>query len=554
MTFALFAALMLVSNFRYENSDDGLIVRAFMGFEGGEPASFSLYVHTLLSWLLWALGKAAPAVPWFSVFQMGLLLLSCAVLARAFLTLAAGYRRATLVGGAAALLYLLVFAAFACCRINYMTTAALAGAAAVAQCLATPLRGNGSVRGHALWLLLFGCAFCLRSQGALPSAAFLGLALAWRLLSAGGAQAEARASRRGAAVALLALAGLIALLVGVRQAELSARGLSADVDWHAARTLLLDYTGFEAAPQLAAGVAGGLPAPLADMVARWYFLDSRITTEALRAMAAAYAGEGGGLLMGWQTLLAQDMRVLLAVLLTMLLGVLCLAAGRGGPRLARAAAALAVLGAVIMLSYLTLTGRAPARAADAVLMPCGALLLGLLLTLRVNPLAGHAARRAALALLCAAVLAVGSASVWLTRRAITRAQDVQSMERARLFTQVGLAHPDWYVLRSPNLFRDSGLTPYAAEGVPANTAVWGDWTCRTPSWYAQLAILGFDGHAFTAADWLREGIVLVSVDEAERAALCAYIGDAVGGAVEAVQVGENGGLTYYRFVRVGGAL
>lgn len=549
----LFAALALVSNFRYENSDDGLITRAFMGFEGGAPASFSLYIHTLLAWLLWLLGTLMPALPWFSLFQVGVLLLSCTVIVKCLLQLAGGYAHPRVAGGVVAALYLLTCAAFACCRINYVTTAALAGAAAVLQSMAAPLGGKGSLRGHGLWLLLFGCAYLLRAQGAIPSAAFIALALVWRLAARPRGTAAARGEVRGALWALAALLMLLLALYGMRVLELAARGLAGEIDWHAARTALLDYTRFETAPQLAMGVAGGLPAPLAKLVSRWYFLDSRITAQAMRAMAAAYAGEGGGLWARWQAFLAQDARVPLAVLLPVALLLLCLTARRGGPRLARTAAALAVLGTLAMLTYLLLAGRAPARAADAVLLPCTALLCGLLLALRVNPLAGAPARRTAAVVLCAAALAVAGASIRLTYRAVTRAQDVQSMERSRLFTQIGLAHPDWYVLRSPNLYRDTSLVPYTAGGIPANTAVWGDWTCHTPGWYAQMAALGIDGHAFAPANWLAGNIVLVSVEDAEISDLCAYLSDAAGGTVQAVQVAENGGLPVYRFALAGGA-
>ncbi|MEG1968073.1 MAG: hypothetical protein RR142_10415, partial [Clostridia bacterium] len=38
MTTAFLLVLSRISSFRFENSDDMLIVKAFMGFEGGIPA------------------------------------------------------------------------------------------------------------------------------------------------------------------------------------------------------------------------------------------------------------------------------------------------------------------------------------------------------------------------------------------------------------------------------------------------------------------------------------------------------------------------------------
>ena len=132
LTLLLFAALFAVSNFRYENSDDALILKSLMGFEGGVPSDFSLYVHTLLMGALAALSRALPGTPWFSLLQLGLLGFSCTVLAKSLLQLS-WKRRGVLTGLLVAVLYLALFAAFACCRVNYTTTAALAGAASLLQ-------------------------------------------------------------------------------------------------------------------------------------------------------------------------------------------------------------------------------------------------------------------------------------------------------------------------------------------------------------------------------------------------------------------------------------
>ena len=83
----LFAGLMAVCGLRYENSDDMLFVKGFMGFEGGEPVSFTLYTHTFLAWIQYALSKAFSLIPWFSVFQVGLLWLSAAVIVKCLIQL-----------------------------------------------------------------------------------------------------------------------------------------------------------------------------------------------------------------------------------------------------------------------------------------------------------------------------------------------------------------------------------------------------------------------------------------------------------------------------------
>ena len=61
----LFAALLLFFSFHYIGNDDVPILRSFMGYEGGVPAHFHLYLHTLLAWALHGLALLFPGVAGF---------------------------------------------------------------------------------------------------------------------------------------------------------------------------------------------------------------------------------------------------------------------------------------------------------------------------------------------------------------------------------------------------------------------------------------------------------------------------------------------------------
>lgn len=80
LALAFFLILSRVTYFRYENSDDFLIVRAFLGFEGVSPSLPHFHLHPLLVWALSLLSAAVPGVAWFSVLQLALLWLSAATL------------------------------------------------------------------------------------------------------------------------------------------------------------------------------------------------------------------------------------------------------------------------------------------------------------------------------------------------------------------------------------------------------------------------------------------------------------------------------------------
>ncbi len=550
MTAALFVCLYLVSNFRYENSDDALILKAFMGFEGGEPTSFTLYTHTLLTWLLYGLGRLAPTVAWFSLFQLALLFGSGVVLVRCMFRLARGRRRPRLSGGLAGALTLAVFAAFACCRVNYNTTAALAGAAAVAQALVAGNDGEPGgfhVRAWLPCLFLLACAYLLRAASVLPPLVFTGIAFVWRLAGRGNGKSKPAANIRPALATLAVFAAVFVALAGIRLAETALRGQQDFLKWHQARTALMDYTDFEADPAPALRADGGLSAPQVEMVRQWYFMDAAVDTRALTAMADAYgkntAADAVNRLVSFFT---EHPRYALAAGILMLLCGLCWLGARKTAPLAATAATVAVAGALAMLVYLCWRGRLIERAADAVLMPCAVLLFGLALLKAPEPGVGSGRRALALAL---SLLLAGAAALnaRLTYHAVTRAPDTVSQQRESDLEAFALTNPDVLIVRSPNLLRDTRLFPDVSAGVPANILLWGDWGCRTPNWYSQLSRYGFAGETFSAKDWLKDGIVLAASSEADTEALAAYLADALGTPVTAEPYGTGGTLTFYRF-------
>ena len=549
------AALLLltrrISDFRFENSDDALILKSFLGFEGGKPANFSLYLHTLAGWGLYALSLLTPGVPWFSLLQAGLLALSGAVILKGMIQLAAGFRRPWLAGGLVGALYLCVFFVFAACRINYTTTAALAGSAAVVQYLTAsrPKATRGqAARGYCLCALMLAAAYCLRAQSALPAAAFLALAFVWRLFGRR-AEAQPRTARLSTLLGwTAALLVMLLALAGVRAAEISLRKLQPELDWHAARTALMDYTDFEADPAPALAADSGLSASEVELVRQWFFMDAAVTSDALNAMAGAYANEPQpGALSSLTDFFAQNPRQLYALILLMLLCGICWLGERQTSPGAALAATFATLGAAALLLILGLRGRLPARAVDTALMPALATVCGLLLLKRAPLGPGGRWRRAAAVALAALTLGAFALEARETLYAITRAPDTVSMQREDDLEQYALANPDTLVVRGSNLLRDTRLAPDVSAGIPGNIILWGDWTCHTPSWDAQLRSFGLDPEALSAADWLKETLVFAAAEPKDTDALRAWLSDALGHPVVAETIARQGTLSFYRF-------
>lgn len=551
LTVALFFVLYRVSNFRYENSDDGLIMKAFMGFEGGKPVQFSLYTHTLLAWVLYGLSTVAPGYAWFSVFQFILLLASGTVLVKSMMQLAQGYRFPWLAGGIAGGLFLAVFMAFAACRISYTTTAALAGAAAVAQFMTV---GTGRtedapvVRAYLLSLLLLLCAYSLRAVSVLPSLAFIVPGFVWQIGFRTRRTGSAAIRLRPMLISMLVFILAFVAMIGIRQLEVRTLDQQPTLDWQNARITLMDYTSFEANPAPALAANSGLPAAEVEMVRQWYFMDSNITTQALQSMAGAYTTGGGtNIWTSVTTFFTANPRYVYTILLLMALCALCLLGERKAAPYGGLVALLSLLGGGAMIVLLCLRGRVLPRAVDAAMLPCAAMLFSLAL-LRHVPFGGRwALRRVATIILAGILLASAGLNVKQTYHDITRALDSVSQQREADLETYALANPTVLVVRSPNLLRDTRLLPDVNAGIPANIVIWGDWNCRLPGWYAQLAKLGFDGHAFAAKDWLRDTLVFAAAASGDMQALQAYLTEALGAPVEAVPYGSQGTLSFYRF-------
>lgn len=543
MATLVFLTLALAASFRYENSDDMLLVKGFMGFEGGLPVNFTLYTHTVLARLMTAFGTWMPHVAWFSVFLLALIWLSMATVVKCAVSLSTRRGMGLWPGMAAGAVFLATFALFPTCRVTYTTTAGMAGMAAVAQILAVDDDSpGGALLGALLSIFLLVNAYLLRKMAALPSLAFFILALLWRWTRV---YRPFCANGKRMRAMLLTLAALLVALGGLEAVEkitIKKEGLQDYLSWHEARTDLFDYTRLwnHMAPALASD--SGLGEAETKLVRQWYFMDENITTEALQAMYAAYEGESKtGAFAKLAAFFSGNTRYLSMAAFLLLLYGLCLLRGRNWQTLA--ATTLAVMGTFIMLIYLCWRGRVLSRGMDLALFPCG----GFLLCMAVNGLKPHAHKRAAALALCALLLATTGVNAYVTLDVVNERPDAISQQREGELESFALANPDKLIVRTPQMLRDTRLFPDVSAGIPQNIIIWGDWYCRTPSWYGQLEKYGVNGREFTAVDWLDSPLVFATADDAPPQELLDYIEEEARAEVVAEPFGETGCLRFFRF-------
>lgn len=539
-----FLVLSRITYFRYENSDDFLMTRAFLGFEGVQPGQPHLYLHPLLVWVLNVLSAAMPGIAWFSAAQLGALWLSAAVMGFCLLRCGRAARLHPAVCGVAALLFLGVFASFACARLTYTTTAALLAAAACALlvCAGVTRRRVGLCVSLSFALLALGGM--LRGTSLPASLCFWLLALAFLLARLSGGE---RRERRTLVRVLVPAVIVGAVLLGVRLWE--KREYQAFFDFHNARIERMDYHS-EALDGVSQETldALGWDASEVELVRQWYFMDENITADALRLI-----GEGSpepsvterlqavpGTL---RTFFGESGAYLFSVALLALLAALACLAPREGAGVVRLTALAAVGLFAAMLVYLAWRGRFLARAVDCALLPAAAVTA--CLAMAGWPAASR--RRLPALCLCALLLLPAGMQLKQTLYTLTRRPDIVSPTREADLEAYALENPDRLIVRTPDLLRDTRLFPDVSAGIPTNTMIWGDWLCRTPGWNAQLARFGFDPEGFTAADFLSDAILFVTADEEPPQALLAYISHGAGRPVTAQLVDARGDLRFFAF-------
>lgn len=541
-----FLALSRITYFRYENSDDFLVARAFLGFEGTSVTSPHLLLHPALVWAFSALSSAVPGVAWFSVMQLGALWLSAAVMGFCLLRCGRAARLHPAVCGVAALLFLGVFASFVCARLTYTTTAALLAAAACALlvCAGVTRRRVGLCVALSAVLLMGGGM--LRDSSLPASLCFWFLALAFLLARLSGGE---RRERRALVRVLVPAVIVGAVLVGARLWE--KHEYQAFFDFHNARIELMDYhsEALDDVPQETLD-ALGWDASEVELVRQWYFMDENITADALRLIGEgspepsvterlqavpgtlrAFFGENGAYLFS-------------VALLALLAAIACLAPRAfAGPARLTALAALGLFAA--MLVYLAWQGRFLGRAVDCALVPAAAMTA--CLAMAGWPASSRQRARTAALCLCALLLLPAGMQLKQTLYTLTRRPDIVSPTREADLEAYALENPDRLIVRTPDLLRDTRLFPDVSAGVPDNTMIWGDWLCRTPGWNAQLERYGFDPDGFTATDFLSEALLFATADDEPPQALMDYISHGAGRPVTAQLVATRGDLRFFAF-------
>ena len=565
----LFALLFALAGFSYIGSDDQPILRSFMGYEGGSPAHYHLYLHTFLAWSLHGLALLAPGVAWFSVLQLFLLWFSCAVLVKSLAQSAKQRGLPAWAGALAGIALLAAFALYILCRVSYTTTGALLGSAAVAQLMSIDYqKGTNSqiLRGMLLSVALLLSCYSLRQIGALPPLAFWTLAIffLYMLHFSPRAQKDKAAPRspKPLLLGVLVCALSFGLFAGVRAMEIKSLHLEDYLKWQTARIQLFDYTAFDENTDPATLEALGWSPEKFKLVSNWFFMDESITAEAFEALYAAQM-ENVDTSVGTRAAAAvQTLKGFFAVnpaylpacgLLLLLCAATALAflfQKESSQWLALAPVAGGLLGVALLL-YLSYQGRLPMRAAASAILPTAAFLFGLLPYAPRPPLRPRSKTAAVLAPLCAACLLLTAVTTAQTLPLLNPLVDPDDKLRQESIPvdldAFALDNPDMLIIYDLSMIGDLRMFPDTSQGIPGNLMFWGGYPARSPSWLYQLEQYGVDGNAMTAQDFLRENVLVASSDGQPWESLVGHVQQEAEGEADWDFYDEYGYIGFFQF-------
>jgi len=514
---ALMTAVMMVfvlafTDVTFAMNDDSGILRSFLGYESGTPASFHIYIHGLLAWPLYWLSGAFPGLPWFSYAQMALLALSCMVIAKSIMQSFLKYRKPLWAGAVLAAAFLVTLCMKYTIRFTFTQTSALLGAAAVAQIQSIEHDRGGwrVVLGMAGALALVAFSYALRQITALPVLAFCGLAWAAAL-----AQQYGRKQGRSVRPMILSLVMVAVVMLGlvtVREWEISHSDAQDYLAWQESNTEVIDFYGLHTVPEEAFEMVGWDPATRA-MAQKWCFLDSDLSTEAFLELTeymhahdqrtvAERIGEAQETLVNAVRGNAEDMRCMLLGLLMGAAALLCAVVCRRWVVVLEIAAA--VCGGAVMLFYLAYGGRLPLRALLMVLLPAAALFAGLLPC--VIP------KKAGLPLaLCAAAIAVWCMCSFLPGLLPNTEEDLELGNAMGDLEEYALSEPESLFIYDDTLVgADVRAFPYYTEEMPHNITFWGGWGLRSPESKQLFENFGIDLDNFDPYTLLRDDVFIAS--------------------------------------------
>jgi hypothetical protein len=548
MVTVLFAVCGILNIFRYYGNDDPTILRTFMGYEGGEPASFVYYTNAVLSWMIYGLTKLFPSVEWFSILQLFVLWSSLIVIVKSLCQCAGRAGHPLWTGALASMVFIAAFGLYVSCRITYTTTAALCAAAAVAQLFSVDFSAanpRNVMRGITLSVVLLVVAFCLRSVTVWPSLFFWGLTLALKLIFCQKNRQRFSKCIRPVLIGTVCLLLTLGILALIEEIAISTYSAQEYRQWQNVRTQVMDYTNYTETTSDETLEKAGLSQVEFKLLAQWFFMDENINTQSLQAILNQQKADDQGLTVADRAYLSfyfvrlclsrdATLRYAFWAILAMAIAAFFKAAILEKRRFwVCAGISLAVLGALLLLFLLGWQNRVLSRAIYTIIVPMAAFLFCAFFGFSF--VAAKTSKRIAVirhVLFVILVIPPLILCLWQTTRSATAcianiqqrlAVDDERSAHHIVLEAYAIKHPNLLLIYDYTINYDDRFFRDTSDGIPGNIVCWGGWESRSPSWYRQLSKYGISN--LNATLFLHSNVRIVSLNAEPNTYFLQYLSE-----------------------------
>lgn len=492
-------------------NDDAYVLRSSMGYEGGEPATFHRFMHTVFAWLLYGLNSLVPALAWYTLLQIFLLWLSAVVIIKSFAQLANRRGFPIWIGILVSLLFLGPFALFNLIRITHTFTATLCGVASIAQMLSIDFSDRPRLLPRIIGSIgMLLCSYLLRDFASFASLAFWLLVIIIKLMSGFGRRKEPWAHVKPVFLSVIGTGLLLLFFAGVRVMDIRMSGAQDYVRWQDARLPAMDYLRFEnASNETLQAIDWSIN--LRELAGSWYFLDDRINAGAFETITEQIQKDSQQSLpalirsSGRKTLVffSQEHQLLTALISGILMaasGLFITAALKRRIKWTLIGVVFALAGGAIFVLILVLRYQLISRAVMCAFGPMGIILYGSVFSLDESTscqqkIINYPPKKwliVVTALSLTATLAMNGFTSFQSLREAIRTAHTSVIE------SIPVKELDRYALRNPQFLfiHDWSLTaneiafPDVTEGIPTNVIFWGGWQIGLPSWWRTMEAFG----------------------------------------------------------------
>ena len=519
-----YAILFQYSVIRFGTNDDNTIINSIISFAEQPGDTGFMYINYFLGVFLAFLYRNIRTVPWYDIYSVMVLIFSGVIIFKSILK--AGYRADKNFGKIIFLLavFFMVMLAPAFQQVQFTTTAAAAGTAALVNFLCVDQNGRVRILDLIITWLLFHISMFQREMVGYVILAFFLLVIGVNMIRSLCRKKNLIPEKGNILFALFLIASLFLTIVSSNYFNVNT-GESEEFERYSdLRVRYMDYNvqAYLTYPEIFEEV--GWDEELCAMVSSWYFMDQRYNAETLEKILEVVdqpSQIGEGVLQEadsvWKDLVRSEKIVQFELLFLVLLLVGGLAWCLKNKREETVWNVLVILGSclgcAVLLFYLCLRGRLPLRVFESIMLPAASLVLPSSIQIQGDSLQKTKGKRAAIGIsLAGLILLTVPAAGMLTQLFDRETQEVCQEDREKLISmkQYALQNRNNVYIYDESLTGGEPIFYRTTDNTVYNCFFWGGTSMFSQSYYTNLEKNGLED--LHSEDWFRDNVYYLTHD------------------------------------------